>query len=469
MKRALAALPLLALLLAAPILAGGGAQTYSLRRTPKFKVGDRIKVQVVENELSSAEKTDGGGAQKSSEKTSTAALYEVLTVDRDGRVLSFRKTLLGGEQRFEDSRFRKPVEVKLGEVFARGKPRGKDYTCDPATLRSAKVERLDAPQVALVREEFCKRMSFAAQRPADSLLMPAGPVEVGRKWKLEEKQLRAWLRAMGRFAGPAITPRSGLMRLSSVKKNLARIDGTIKVEGSAGGHRFNPVLRISMTLDLAAGLWREREVHMVGEDTVRGVKLRFVASRSETATVLRSRAARPAPRGKTRELGWPDPGVDANRFASGMLGVSIDAPPGHKHTGTTRRGRTISIRFMAANKSVIGIHMQRFPYPLKLKTSVDLLERSLTGGAGTRVTARRKLRLPLGQPAMLIETESKSGLVASRLLIAADGKRIVGVNAAAPKRDAKQVAAIDRALRSLRLYDPNPFSKENGPAKPEAR
>jgi len=441
--------------------AGLAEPTYHLSKAPAFRPGDTAAVSLTEQTVLSVTDAEGKLLRHEKDATSQQLLDEVLTVDEAGRVTSFRQKIVLAEHRSWAGADREQPDAttRLADVFAVARRAEAIFRPDTRTIASPAVEALTAPQLWLLKQVFRQSISFHAHPEVNVLLLPAEPVPVGHRWKPSADVLERWVRATPAGRQTQAKATGAEFRLASVTDGVATVIGTVRLQLPLGKAVLTPTAELTCRIDAATGLWKSTTRSMAVRHEEGGATFVYQLSGSGAAAVARG-SGEPTPTpGPAHPLGWAPPEDDANRYRNVPAGVSLDVPPDCVPRKLAPDDQNLA-QFDSPDGISIALSVADYPQLYDLADRVPLIVAGLKKLLpGFEVQRQEELYLPGQVPAVLVAGKGTGG--ASLLaVIALDGKRLAFVRAGVPAAKASAAAQVEKALRTLRVFDPNPAAGE---------
>ena len=96
-------------------------------------------------------------------------------------------------------------------------------------------------------------VDFAGYPQAERLLLPAGPVPVGYRWKPDRRVLQQWADASPAAARMDAKPLSAELQFASVSGQVANVIGTIRVRLTLEGEKVTVPLTVGARIDTRSG------------------------------------------------------------------------------------------------------------------------------------------------------------------------------------------------------------------------
>ena len=447
-------------------LAGGaavaGQQAYDLSARPRFAAGDLVTRTASRTGRTSYVDDDGQSAYETAATIQSTEEHVVLITDAAGQVRSFRDHVVSAEMTC--SLKRKGEEqasrgFSLDDVACLVSWQKRHFSPDTTTVFSRTHHALSAPQVTMMKRLFHDNMRFGGYGQTGPALMPEGTVTIGQKWLPASGAVAGWVGDALRANGLEVAKPEGSVELVGVDNGVAELRGSAAFELTFVGAPARGRATAGLKVDTATGrlLQEDTSIHLIARS---GDRMYSVEVETTCRTAFQAgggKAMMDLPAGGY-DLGWRPPGKDKNRYSSQADGVSLAVPREFKRKADDDGGGTI---FSSGHGSTVRLQVQR---PVLL-AELDVLAAEATRQLAASVsqyatTSDEPVILPGNVPARLLKGRGRGGEVVILALLACDDMRLVTVSAAAPVRSSRDVAEVERIVRSLRVSRPEAMPAE---------
>lgn len=467
--------------LAAAAVVSAAPKTYDLAKVPKFRVGDRVAVSGSSDLTRVITRDTGEIANSDRQRKQMRQIFEVLEVDSAGRILTLRRTIVLARLRASATAggklaYNKQVAIEM--IHFVGRRKGLTFQPDTTTVVGEKSKKLTASQIGLLKE-YCKAdMDFAGYSEVNALLMPAGPMAVGQRWKLKPAALKKWFELRRESKAFVYKLLGSAFRLVSVRGDVATVEGLVRVEMAVAGKKVLFPLKLTARIDTKSGRWVERA--MTTSFTVKfpedKAALKVDGNRKESFTFTAGTGQAATLGRKLFDLGWKPPGKDTNSYKDLHNGFSLNVPEGFAPQAIPP-GRKDLARFTGAGNARIIVSSRTSDRPADIEEyAVGMpigIRKSLKD---YRVVVAKEITLSNNVPALLLVGRAAQDKLGMVTLVAIDGSRVLTVSTVYPSALPDMDAKMREVVTSLRLFvadvgkpSPAPRTPPQPPAPPKPK
>jgi hypothetical protein len=450
------ACPFLILCLHLQAGAGLAQQTYRLDKKPSFQVGDVIVCRP-RGTAHSAVKFDGNLVRKQDLNQEMQLRSEVLGVDENGWPVKLRHTIVSKNRKAEG--FEKGIDLgKLDEqiediTWIARVDENRKHHADTETITSRKTPKLTAQKWLLVEEEVTTEVKDYFWSPQTQVLLPSGPVAVGKPWKISDQALA---KANDILDVEKITFLSGQGVLNKVHQGQAEVRLELKFKSDFVPNSKSFPAVIEVAVDLKTGRCLKEHLKGTLDLNMQHLNIRQpVEIKIETEVRNRwiyeagSGKVSPAP-AETYKLGWKDAGQDKNNTYSAPMKLSIDLPKGFIEASKPSSEDPMHM-FAHPDDMTFVVTRPPLSWAMPFKQFSEAILKKHSEGSDVKAYGQREMRtLADGRPCYVgkIKGNGYQGYMAMAL---PDFQSMQIFVLLAPEGDEKKIRRISDALNTLRL------------------